>query len=90
MQFSARQTRGYGRKTVETRRLAAAENPPRRPRGGYEVHYGDTRTCSRLRGKAGESKRADRRRRRQYFDSRSAISRSAAHLETEETPLLLW
>ena len=39
---------------------------------------------------AGESKRADRRRRRLYFYSRSAISRSAAHLETEETPLLLW
>jgi hypothetical protein len=33
MQFSTRQTRGYGRKTAETRRLAATENPPRRPRG---------------------------------------------------------
>ena len=41
------------------------------------------------RGKAGESKRTDRRRRRLYFYSRSAISRSAAHLETEETPLSL-
>ena len=47
------------------------------------------RTCSRLRGKAGESKRADRRRRRLYFTA-STISRSVAHLETEETPLLLW
>jgi hypothetical protein len=51
---------------------------------------GIPRTCSRLRGKVGESKRADRRRRLLYFYSRSAISRSAAHLETEETPLLLW
>ena len=42
------------------------------------------------RGKAGESNRADRRRRRLYFYSRSAISRPAAHLETVETPLLLW
>jgi hypothetical protein len=33
MQFSTRQTREYGRNTAETRRLAAAENPPRRPRG---------------------------------------------------------
>jgi hypothetical protein len=51
---------------------------------------GIPRTCSRLRGKAGETKRADRRRRLLYFYSSSAISRSAAHLETEETPLLLW
>jgi hypothetical protein len=39
---------------------------------------------------AGESKRADRKRRRLYFYTRSAISRSAAHRETAETPLLLW
>jgi hypothetical protein len=51
---------------------------------------GIPRTCSRLRGKAGESKRADRRRRRLCFYSSSTISRSVAHLETEETPLLLW
>ena len=38
---------------------------------------------------AGESKRADRKRRLLYFFSLSTISRSAAHRETAETPLLL-
>ncbi len=59
--------------------------PPRRTRSDVR----GVQRCHPLQV-ADESKRADRKRRRLYFYSRSAISRSAAHLETEETPLLLW
>ncbi len=99
MQFSARQTRGYGRKTVETRRLAAAEKPPSKGCRGATLckfttysagrYDGIPRTCSRLRGKAGESKRADRRRRRLYFYSRRVAGAETSKLGVFERQRVL-
>ena len=76
--------------------VEGAEGPPRRSRRRtkgaqrshpLQVHYvlrgpirRDPAHLFSSAWQAGESKRADRKRRRLYFYSRSAISRSAAHL----------
>ena len=82
----------FGRRNRSKRRGTAAEDPPRRTKEAQrshplQVHYvlrgpirRDPAHLFSSAWQAGESKRADRKRRRLYFYSRSAISRSAAHL----------